>query len=320
MLWIKAICKRVPWRAVVRFTLLAVFVLWSLVFTWILRAEPPAQKTFSSPAQASEALFRAAQAGDTRPLLRIFGADGKEIVFSGDPVEDKNNREEFVKKYQEMNRLVKEPDGTIRLYVGAENWPMPIPLVSKDNRWHFDTAAGKEEILFRQIGRNEITAIRVLHELVDAEKEYYAEPRDWIVRQYAQKLLSDDGKHNGLYWKTQGGEPESPIGRHLAYAGVDNATADSSSAAGPFYGYYFRILSKQGEDAAGGAKDYIVDGTMTGGFAFVAYPAQYSVSGIMTFIVRQDRVVYHKDLGPNTAAVAKAFDEYNPDQQWERVE
>jgi hypothetical protein len=236
-------------------------------------------------------------------------------------VEDKNNREQFVKTYQEMRRLVQEPDGSVRLYVGAENWPMPIPLVSKDHRWYFDTAAGKEQILFRQIGRNEITAIRVLHELVDAEKEYYSQPQDGNVREYAQKLPSDDGKHNGLYWKTQGPDPQSPIGPHLASASFDNdRAAGSKPEAKPFYGYYFRILSKQGDNAAGGAKNYMVDGKMTGGFAFLAYPAEYRVSGVMTFIVGQDGIIYQKDLGSNTTSLAKAISVYDPDKTWGRVE
>jgi hypothetical protein len=306
--------KRVPWRNVFRLTPLAVFALWSLGFARVLWAEPPAQKTFASPAQACEALFRAAQAGDVAALVKIFGPEGKEIVSSGDAVEDKNNGDQFVRKYQEMNRLVEEPDGSIKLYVGAENWPMPVPLVKKGNEWHFDTAVGKEEILFRQIGRNEMAAIRVLYELVDAEKEYYTEPRDGQVRQYAQKLGSDEGKHNGLYWKIESGELESPIGPHLSYAG------DSKSGAKPFYGYYFRILTKQGEDAAGGARNYIADGKMTGGFAFLAYPTEYRVSGIMTFIICQDGVIYQKDLGPNTTKLAKTLSVYDPDKTWARVE
>jgi Protein of unknown function (DUF2950) len=312
--------KRVPWRNVFRLTPLAVFALWSLGFARVLWAEPPAQKTFASPAQACEALFRAAQAGDVAALVKIFGPDGKEIVSSGDAVEDKNNRDQFVRKYQEMNRLVEEPDGSIKLYVGAENWPMPVPLVKKGNEWHFDTAVGKEEILFRQIGRNEMAAIRVLYELVDAEKEYYTEPRDGQVRQYAQKLGSDEGKHNGLYWKIGSGQPESPIGPHLAYAGRDTYSAGSTPVAKPFNGYYFQVLTKQGQQAAGGAKDYIVDGKMTGGFAFLAYPAEYRVSGVMTFIVGQDGVIYQKDLGANTTELANTLHEYNPDKGWARVE
>jgi hypothetical protein len=164
--------------------------LWTFGFiTWILLAEPPGQRTFSSPAQASRALFLAAQAGDERALLEIFGPDGKEIISSGDPVEDKNSRDQFVRKYQEMKRLVEEPDGTVRLYIGAENWPLPIPLVNHNDAWSFDTGAGKEEILFRRIGRNEIAALRICQELVDAQKEYYAESPDGEVKQYAKKFV-----------------------------------------------------------------------------------------------------------------------------------
>jgi hypothetical protein len=320
MLRIKDNWQRVPWLNIFRLTPLAVFVVWSLGFAWVLWAEPPAQKTFSSPAQASRALFLAAQAGDARALLKIFGSDGKEIISSGDAVEDKNSRDQFVRKYREMNRLVEEPDGTVRLYIGAENWPLPIPLVNHNDAWYFDTGAGKEEILLRRIGRNEIAAIRVLQELVDAQKEYYAEPRNGEIRQYAQKLGSDESKHNGLYWKTGSGEPESTIGPHLAYADRDTYPADSKSRAKPFNGYYFQVLTKQGEQAAGGAKDYIVDGKMTGGFAFVAYPAEYAASGVMSFFVDQDGIVYQKDLGPNSANLAKALSVYDPDKTWEKVE
>jgi DUF2950 family protein len=320
MLRIKDGWKRVPWRNVVRLTPLAVFALWSLGFVWVLWAEPPARKTFSCPAQASRALFLAAEKGDATALLKIFGPDGKEIVSSGDAVEDKNRRNQFVRKYREMHRLVEEPDGTVRLYVGAENWPMPVPLVNKDDAWYFDTAAGKQEIRFRQIGRNEIAAIRALQELVDAQKEYYAEPRDGEARKYAQKLGSDEGKHNGLYWKTHRGESESTIGPHLAHAARDNYRADSNAGVKPFNGYYFQVLSKQGEQAAGGKKDYMVDGKMTGGFAFLAYPAEYATSGVMTFLVGQDGVVYQKDLGTNTTKLAKTLHEYNPDKEWVRVE
>jgi hypothetical protein len=312
--------QRVRWWTVVKSVPSAIFLLWTFGFTWVLLAEQPGHRTFSSPAQASRALFLAAQAGDRTALLKIFGPDGKEIVSSGDPVEDKKGRDQFVRKYQEMNRLVEEPDGTVRLYIGAENWPLPIPLVNRNDAWYFDTGAGKEEILLRRIGRNEMTAIRTCQELVDAQREYYAESLDGEVKQYAQKFVSDDGKHNGLYWKTGRGESESPIGPHLAYAGGDTHPADSNSGAKPFYGYYFQILTKQGEHAPGGAKNYIVDGKMTRGFAFLAYPVEYAASGVMTFIVDQDGIVYQKDLGPKTTELANALREYDPDKTWARVE
>jgi hypothetical protein len=197
MMRIKDRFQKVHWWTVARLMSVALFILWTFSFTWVLLAEPPGQRTFSSPAQASRALFLAAQAGDERALLEIFGPDGKEIVSSGDPVEDKNSRDQFVRKYQEMKRLVEEPDGTVWLYIGAENWPLPIPLVNQNDAWYFDTGAGKEEILFRRIGRNEIAALRICQELVDAQKEYYAEALDGGVKQYAKKFVSDEGKHNG---------------------------------------------------------------------------------------------------------------------------
>src|SRR5438094_6161598 len=206
----------------VMFASLAFFGVWSVGFAWILLAQPAAQKTFSSPDEASRALIRAVQAGNEEDLLEIFGPDGKEIISSGDKVEDKKSRDAFAEKYQRMNRLVDEPDGTVRLYVGAENWPMPIPLVNRKNAWYFDTSAGKEEILLRRIGRNEMAAMRICQELVDAQKEYYAESLNGEVKQYAQKFVRDEGQHNGLQWKTGRGEFESPVGPHLAYAGGDN--------------------------------------------------------------------------------------------------
>jgi Protein of unknown function (DUF2950) len=320
MMRTKDIFQKVRWCNVVKFTPLAVFLLWTFGFTWVLLAASPGQRTFSSATEASRALFHAAQAGDEGALLKIFGPDGKEIVFSGDAAEDKRSRDQFVEKYQEMHRLVEEPDGTVRLYIGAENWPLPIPLVKRNDTWYFDTAAGKEEILLRRIGRNEIAAMRICHELVNAQREYFAESPDGEVKQYAQKFVSDEGKHNGLYWQTKGVESESPIGPHLAYAGGDIQPADSNSGAKPFYGYYFRILTKQGEHAAGGAKNYIVDGKMTRGFAFSAYPVEYAASGVMTFIVDQDGIIYQKDLGPNTTNLAKTLGVYDPDRTWERVE
>ena len=319
MICIKDTLQKVRWWTVVKLAPVALFVLWTFGFTWVLLAEPPGQRTFSSAAEASRALFRAAQAGDPTALLKIFGPDGKEIVSSGDPVEDKNSRDQFVRKYQEMNRLVEEPDGTVRLYIGAENWPLPIPLVNHNGAWYFNTGAGKEEILLRRIGRNEIAAMRICQELVDAQKEYYAEAPDGEVKQYAQKFVSDEGKHNGLYWKIGRGESESPIGPHLAYAGGDTQPADSNSGVKPFYGYYFQILTKQGEHADE-AKNYVANGKMTEGFAFLAYPAQYATSGVMTFMVSQDGVIYQKDLGPNTANLAKALSVYDPDKTWVRVE
>ena len=304
----------------VMFASLAFFGVWSVGFAWILWAQPAGQKTFSSPDEASRALIRAVQAGDEKDLLEIFGPEGKEIISSGDKVEDKKSRDAFAEKYQRMNRLVEEPDGTVRLYVGAENWPMPIPLVNRKDAWYFDTSAGKEEILFRRIGRNEIATIGVLRELVAAQKEYYSKTLDDSVKQYAQKFISDQGKHNGLYWNASNRETESPIGPLLAYASSEGYAKKLSSLPSPFQGYYFRVLMGQGKHASGGAKNYIVNGKMTRGFAFLAYPAQYANSGMMSFIINQDGILYQKDLGPKTAELANALDEYDPDKTWVKVE
>ena len=274
------------------------------------------QKTFSSPENASNALATAAQSNDEEAMLDILGPDGKQIVSSGDETEDAHSRANFVQKYQEMHRLVKEPDGTTVLYIGAKNWPTPIPLMSKDNSWYFDTEAGKKEILYRRIGRNEMSTIRVCQELVAAEKEYRSTQHD----EYAQKIFSDKGQRNGLYWKAADGEPQSPIGPLVASAVAEGYAGGQNGGPTPYHGYYFRILTHQGKNGLGGAKNYVVNGKMTEGFAFVAYPAEYRSSGVMTFIVNEDGVVYEKDLGEKTATLAKAMKKYNPDSSWQKAE
>lgn len=220
-----------------------------------------------------------------------------------------------------MHRLATEPDGTMTLYVGAENWPLPIPLVNNGGTWSFDTEAGKQEILFRRIGKNELTAMQVCHALVDAEKAYYAKPRgDDAVKQYAQRFVSNQGGHNGLYWWGANDEPQSPIGPLVANAGSDGSVQQRRTGPIPFHGYYYRLLTSQGTHAPGGAKNYVVNGRMTRGFAFVAYPAEYRSSGVMTFIVNQDGIVYEKDLGAQTADIAQRLSAYDPDQTWHRAD
>lgn len=282
-------------------------------------AQQPGQKTFPSAAAASHALVTALEADDQSALLNILGPDAKDILSSGDAVEDKENREHFVQKYRQMHRLVTEPDGSTTLYIGAENWPTPIPLVhkgkGKNNGWYFDTPAGKQEILYRRIGRNELAVIQVCRELVDAEKEYYAQPHDGDSgNQYAQKLYSDPGKHNGLYWEASSNETESPIGPLVASASAQGYKENPE----PFQGYYFRVLT--GQKSSVGARSYIVDGKMTRGFAFLAYPAEYRSSGVMTFIVDQDGIVYEKDLGRRTAEIAKTLTLYDRDKTWRKAD
>jgi len=279
-------------------------------------AQQSGQKTFSSAEEASNALFVSTRNNDEKAMLEILGPDEKQIVSSGDDTEDSNNRAIFVKKYEEMHRLLREPDGTVTLYIGAENWPTPIPLVNKGTVWYFDTGAAKKEILFRRIGRNEMSTIVVCRQLAAAQKEYYASQHN----EYAQKIFSAEGQHDGLYWKAADGEPKSPIGPLVASAVAEGYPKDQNGAPTPFRGYFYHILTRQGKAAPGGAKNYIVNGKMTVGFAFVAYPAEYRSSGVMTFIVGADGVVYQKDLGKKTEAHAKGWTEYNPDSSWQKVE
>jgi hypothetical protein len=278
-------------------------------------AQQPGQKTFSSAEDASNALVTAVQSNDEKAMLDILGPDGKQIVSSGDETEDAHSRADFAKRYQEMHRLVKEPDGTTTLYIGAQNWPTPIPLVNNGNSWYFDTDAGKKEILFRRIGRNEMSAIRVCQELIAAQKEFSTQRNE-----YAQKIFSDEGQHNGLYWKASDSEPQSPIGPLVARAVAKGYPKSLEGAPTPFRGYYYHILMRQGKNGQGGAKSYVVNGKMTAGFAFVAYPAEYRSSGVMTFVVGEDGVVYEKDLGKKTEVRAQAMKEYNPDSTWQKAE
>jgi Protein of unknown function (DUF2950) len=290
-------------------------ILLTLCFPVYLAAQRSGQKTFSSAEEASNALVTAAQSNDEKAMLDILGPDGKHIVSSGDDAEDAENRANFAQKYQQMHRLVKEPDGSTTLYIGAENWPTPIPLVNKGNAWYFDTEAGQKEILFRRIGRNEMSAIRVCQELVAAQKEYSTQHSE-----YAQKIYSDEGQHNGLYWKSGDADAQSPVGPLVA-AAVSEAYANKPEAPPtPYRGYYYHILTRQGKNGPGGEKNYVASGKMTGGFAFVAYPAEYRSSGVMTFIVNEDGVVYQKDLGKKTDTLAKAMKEYNPNASWLKAE
>ncbi len=281
-------------------------------------AAQAAQKTYASPDEATLALVSAVKADDSNLLITILGPEAKDIVHSGDDVADKQAREKFLQKYDQMHRFATEQNGSVTLYLGAENWPFPIPLVKKNGAWFFDTRSGKREILYRRIGRNELETIDTLHALVDAQKEYASESRDGDSKQYAQKLMSDEGKHNGLYWKTAEGQPTSPIGPLIADAFKEGYRRKEGPV--PFHGYIYKLLTSQGANAPGGAKEYLVNGKLTVGFSFIAYPVEYRNSGVMTFIVSQDGKIYEKDLGPNTGSVASAITAYNPDKTWGFVE
>jgi hypothetical protein len=279
----------------------------------------PEQRTFASPEEASGAFFTAMQTQDEQAQLSILGPAGKDVLSSGDRVEDSDARVGFVVKYQEMHRFVTEENGTVTLVIGAENWPFPIPLVKKNGTWHFDTDAGRDEIVFRRIGKNELSAMDACRDLVEAQKQYFARPPADISKQFAQKLVSDEGGHNGLYWQGARDEFDSPLNPLIAYA-RQNLPTDQVGEHVPFNGYMFRILTRQGRHAQGGMKSYIVDGKMSAGFAFVAYPAEYRSSGVMTLIVNQSGTIYEKDLGPNTTKLAQAMTAYDPDSTWHKAE
>ena len=276
------------------------------------------QRRFASIEEAAQALVDALKTGDQKAMLAILGDQGKGVVSSGDEVADRAARERFVAAYDAKHQF-EAGGGKVVLVVGADDFPFPIPIVPDGPSWRFDTAAGKEEILNRRIGRNELNTIQVCLAYVDAQREYYArDPDGDALLQYAKAFASSPGRKNGLYWPTKAGEPPSPLGPFVDRARGEGYSKGSSAPV-PYWGYYYRILTAQGKDAPGGAYDYLAHGRLLGGFALVAHPAQYGVSGVMTFIVNQDGVVYQKDLGPNSAAIARAMKEFNPDSTWKRV-
>ena len=285
-------------------------------------AKPIVQKTFKTPEEAVKGLMDAVKANDTKALLAIFGPAGKEIISSGDEVADKAGIEHFIKDYEEMSRLEKETDKKVTLVVGNREWPFPIPIVKKGETWVFDTMAGKEELLNRRIGRNELNTIQTCLAYVDAQREYALKDRDSDkVREYALKFWSTPGKKDGLHWETKEGEGPSPFGAVAAQAVQEGyARKKPGDKPSPYHGYFYKILKAQGKNAPGGAYDYVINGKMIGGFALVAYPAEYGASGIMTFIVNHDGVVYQKDLGKETGKIANAMTKFDPDKTWMKVE
>ena len=284
------------------------------------KSDKPAQRIFASPEDAGAALLDAAKSGDQNALLAIFGPDSKEVFFSGDAVKDKDDLQDFVAAYNQMNRWVKIKAGGLILNTGADNFPFPIPLgQNSSGQWYFDTAAGKDEILARRIGNGELTAILVLDALADAQRRYFSQTHDGEkVKQYAQKFVSDEDKHNGLYWPVSQGQTPSPLSE-LSELARSLGYTNSGNKQQSFNGYYFKILDRQGNTGNGGAKDYIVNGKMTGGFAILGYPIDYRDSGIMSFLVGAEGIVYQKDLGEKTRDLAAAIAEYNPGDGWNSV-
>src|SRR5262245_29477918 len=277
-----------------------------------------AQQTFKTPDEAASALAQAAKAGDIKALVTLLGPDGEDIVSSGDEVADAATREKFVAAYDAKHKIDMDGDSKATMVIGLEDFPLPIPIVRKDGMWRFDTAAGREEILFRRIGENELDAIQSALAYVDAQNEYAEKDRTGAgVNTYAQRIISQPGKKDGLYWPTSQGEEDSPLGELIA-----DATKQGYRAGGgrtPYHGYYFKILTSQGPAATGGELDYVVNGKMIGGFALVAYPAEYRNSGVMTFIVNHAGTVFQKDLGPNTTRLAERMTSFNPDKTWQPV-
>ncbi len=285
-------------------------------------AKSSTQTTFPSAEDAVKAMVAAVKADDTKSLLAMMGPGSRHIILSGDPVEDKRGREWFVKHYEEKNRLDEETPGTVTLHVGNDDWPFPFPIVKAEKGWTFDTRAGKEEILARRVGKNELSAIQVCLAYVDAQKEYAMRKgrQGEGLLEYAQRFVSKPGKQDGLYWEAAEGEEQSPMGPLFAAAREEGyGEKPLGGRPTPYHGYLYRILKAQGANAPGGAHDYVVGGKMIGGFALIAYPAHYRASGVMTFIVNQDGVVYQKDLGRDAKEAARAVKAFDPDKTWVRA-
>jgi hypothetical protein len=280
-------------------------------------ANQPSYKVFATPDEAGNALLQAAQSGDQNQVLAIFGPESKTIIYSGDAAEDKTASDAYIQAYGKMHRWRKMPDGAQLLLVGADNFTFPIPLrQTADGKWFFDAGAGEQEIVRRRVGRNELAVIDTCYALADAQTEYFSQPRDGgRTKQFAQKFLSDAGKQNGLYWESPQGQPPSPLGPLVAFATAEGYNVKPNAHV-PFHGYYFKMLLHQDSDVPSGAKEYVVNGKMTGGFAFVAYPAEYDNSGVMTFIINQDGVLLQKDLGKTTTQAAEAISAFAPDNTW----
>jgi len=281
----------------------------------------PQQKTFPSPEEAVKAMIAAVRAHDVKAMQAVLGPGSRGVVSSGDEAADREDREEFVKSYEKQHRIEMASETRAILRVGNNDWPMPIPIVKQGKSWRFDTKAAKEEILIRRVGRNELNTMQVCLAYVDAQREYALQDVDGDgLLEYAQKFESDPGRKNGLYWETKEGERPSPCGLLICRASKDDNRKKPPSESEPYHGYFYRVLKAQGANAPGGAFDYVVNGKMIGGFALVAYPARYGISGMMTFIVNQDGQLYEKNLGRNTSAIAEAMKVFDPDKTWRKVE
>jgi hypothetical protein len=309
------ICRLVPIFIVVAVLLLSGFGTAQAV------AKAAKQKVFKSPEEAVAAFGEALKSNDSKEMLAIFGSEGKDLIFSGDTVADTERQKIVAQMFDEKHQLITPNDQKAVLELGAKNWPLPIPIVKVNGNWRFDTKEGKEEILNRRIGRNELGAIQVCLAYVDAQRDYAAgKSEGGSLSEYAQKLLSEPGKKDGLFWEAKEGEPLSPMGVFVANAMQEGYKKNPGSKPIPYHGYFYRILKAQGKNATGGAYDYVVRDRMIGGFALLAYPAKYGASGIMTFMVNHEGIVYQKNLGPVTESAAQRIKLFDPDKTWKKVE
>jgi hypothetical protein len=282
------------------------------------RAAEPAQQTFASPEQAAASLAAAWGNEDMAALMKIFGPGGAKLINSGDPVADHEAKQRLAAEYNASHKIENEGEDKAVLSIGKDDFPFPIPLVKQGSTWYFDTRQGEQEILDRRIGSNELNTIEVCHAYVEAQREYAAKNAAGTgPGEYAQRLASSPGKHDGLYWPAETGADRSPFGPLVASARAEGYAPNATGKPTPYHGYYFRILTRQGPSAPGGAKDYVAVGHMIGGFAMLAFPAKYGDSGVMTFIVDQTGIVFEKNLGPGTAAAAQRITAYDPDQSWQ---
>ena len=277
---------------------------------------PLTQETFATPQLAANALIQAADSYDIPALLKLFGPDGKDLISSADPVQDKQRIQEFIAKSHDKMEVVTDPKNRARaiLTAGKDDWPFPVPIVKQSGKWHFDAKAGRNEILYRRIGANELDAIQICRGFVEAQKGYASEIHDDSgINQYAQRIISTPGKHDGLYWKNDDGTPGGPISEAVARAIEEGYSPDQPSG---YHGYYFKVLKGQGPAARLGQLDYVINGVMIGGFALVAVPAEYRATGVKTFMVSYDGIVYEKDLGPDSLKIVQNMERYDPDKTW----
>jgi len=313
----------------VQSTLVGLFLITGFVFVVLCGPVSAGNQTsmkgtgFSSPQEAVKALAKAARQVDTEAIFSILGKDAEDIIFSGDEIESKTELKEFARSFDKKYKIETITPTSAQLVIGDDNWIFPIPIVKIDKSWYFDAAAGREELLNRRIGRNELSVIQVMLAYVNAQLEYASQDRDGDgIREYAQQIKSDSGKKNGLYWPVKEGEKASPLGPFIAQAEREGYKGDKNTdEPQPYNGYYYKLITRQGENAPGGAYDYVVDGNMILGFGLLAYPAKYGVSGIMTFVVNQEGVVFESDLGEKTAEIIAETVKYNPkDHIWRKVD